>query len=246
MIKIVNYGSLSTEEQKDILKIFSKKDSVFISSASPPSIKWCMYVEDIDEYERIFNDNYDVPANLLKAIVRTNTFLYYYKKSGRDKSRVLEKTQNVCDLIFSRQLEKADKKLLKKIMYYYALLYISESAAYIEEEYKDNIFCRNNKDFSYGAFYDNEDNDVIWYYLNDIDEVILEFNRNAEYEVLLTKNGGSVEDFDAAFQIYENSESYDLYITLSDKAEEDHYVNKVKVITEEKCPVFILDKSDLL
>ena len=242
MIKVVNYGSLSTEKQKDVLTAFLKKGSTFVSWDTPLSIRQYMYVEDHDDYEWILNNDAD---ETLKAIVRTNAFLYCYEKSGSDRSRVIEDAQAAYDLFFNGQIKRVEKKLLKRVMYYYALLCTAERAAFLEEKYKESIFCRNNKIFTNGEFY-NEKNIVLWNCISDIDEVLLLFERNPRYEVLMIQSDRKVDDFDAAFEIHENAESYDLYITVPDKTEEKGYADPVKKIVGEENNVFLLDRSDLL
>lgn len=152
MIKVVNYGDLPAGKQKDILKLFLKEDSVFVSSASPPSVRQCMYAEDNDDYESIFCDDDIYPKDertkeMLRAIVRTNAFLYCYKKSGRNKSRVLEEAQLIYDQIFSGQFEKADKKLLRKIMYYYALFLFPTLLPILKRNTRIKFFAEVQKHF---------------------------------------------------------------------------------------------------
>lgn len=75
---------------------------------------------------------------------------------------------------------------------------------------------------------------------------MFKFNRYAGYDVMTLKKDSSIEDFDAAFQTYENAESYDLYITLPDCSEDEYYAEKVRKIAGDENKVLILEKSDLL
>lgn len=240
MIKILNYGSLSKENQKSVLNVFWRDDRAFVSWDTPLSIQQYMYIDDNEEYEWIFSDSAD---DIIKGIVWANVFLYCYKENKCDKSNVIEKTKKIYNSFFSGQIEKIEKTLLKKIMYYYALFCISKRSDFIERKYKEKVFCRNLKTFFHGKF-ENEAINVLWFYINDVNDVLHTFELHPRYEVLIVEKSGIIDDFIAALEICENAESYDLYITVHDSAEENQYANIVKKIVGDNNVIFPLTEYD--
>lgn len=216
MITIKNFGLYPMQKQEEFFNILISKKKHIVSYYVP--IKPTDADEDtIDLYlNGLIQTNNSCMDALIKSCLMYNSFIYSVENNKYMPELILNEMEKNLEYLENGGFKLIDKKLQMQISKSMGLCFFADIDLKKIEDIKKKKFCKNhicyyNKELHYNEY------EVIWYYYENAYEIISELHKHGRFEFLLVEN--NIEEYLLGFEIYENAESFDLFINTNEKDE---------------------------
>ena len=216
MLVIKNFGLYPIQKQEEFFDSLLTDKSCFVSYYAPQKPE----PADDEFMDLYFSDLIGTHNSCLPDIIRScityKLFMHSYEKNKYAPELILKDMERSSELIGSGNLDMLEDDLKAQIAESLGLCFFADVDHKKSTYINSHKFCTNHLCFYDGGLHHDE-YEVTWYRYYNSNEIVSELHKYGLFEFLLTEE--MIEEYLLGFEMYENAESFDLFVYAGDDEE---------------------------